>query len=187
MKITKNIQGWLVGVAFLATVAILFGGQSINAKMRVENPLKQRMKTIKEVKSFKVEPTGDGLTLKLQLRQSRNIQTVLSRVKQEVEYYHKKPVTVIGITNQPNARLEQLKYELSFYLEEALASGHFVELKSALDAYSKDRGIKAKVYLDDDFIYLQLEEGKNYLYQAMPRSVRPLAVNNNLPEGGSSQ
>ncbi|HYH03093.1 MAG TPA: hypothetical protein VEC37_08340 [Bacillota bacterium] len=187
MKITKNIQGWLIVIAFLATVAILFGGQSINEKMRVENPLKQRMKTIKEVKSFTVEPAGDGLKVKLQLKQSRNLQMVLNRVKQEVEFYHKKPVTNFGIGDQPNSQLEQLKYQLSFYLEEALASGHFIELKSALDSYNKNRGINAKVYLDNDFIYLQLEEGNNYLYQVMPRPVRPLAVNTNSPEGGSIQ
>ncbi|HEY8463316.1 MAG TPA: hypothetical protein VIM29_04720 [Bacillota bacterium] len=185
MKITKSIQGWLVVVAFITTVAVLFGGQTINAKLRVENPLKQKLKTVKEVTDFAVEPAGNGLKVKLKLKQSQNLQTVLNTVKREVEFYHQKPVTEIWISDQPNSHLEQVKYQLSFYLEEALASGHFIKLKSALDSFNQNQGINAKVYLDQDFIYLQLEAGVNYLYQAIPRPAGPVAVGANPAEGGS--
>ena len=185
MKITKNIQGWLVAVAFLATVALLFGGQAINAKVRVENPLNQHLKAMKLVTAFKVKPAGDGLQLYLKLKQSHDLQKVLSAVTQEVEFYHKKPVTEIVIDNHSNPQLEQIRYQLSFNLEEALASGHFIQLKTAFAAYNRP-GTLAKVYLDRRFIYLQLENGKNYLYQAVPRSDRTVAASAaNRTEGGS--
>jgi predicted RND superfamily exporter protein len=171
LKITKNIHGWLVAAAFLATVAILFGGQAINAKVRVENPVNQHLNAMKAVTKFKVNPAGNGLQLYLKLKQSPNLQQVLNAAIKEVEFYHKKPVTEIVIGSHSNPQLEQICYQLSFNLEEALASGHFIQLQTALAAYNRP-GMMAKVYLDRQFIYLQLEAGKNYLYQAVPRPDR---------------
>jgi hypothetical protein len=184
MKITKNIQGGLVAVAFLATLALLFGGRTLTTKFRVENPLSQHLKTVKVVKSFKVEPVGDGLQLDVALKQNPNLQTTLEAIVKEVEFYHKKAVTAIVIADRANPRLEQIRYQLSFYLEEALASGHFIQLKKALDACGAQNGITAKVYLAPKFIYLQLETGTAYLYQAIPRSEYAAVACNPQSEGG---
>jgi hypothetical protein len=183
MKITKNIQGWWVAAAFLATVVLLFGGQAINAKLRVENPLNQHLKAMKTVTGFKVKPVGDGLQLDLKLKQNRNLPQVLNTAIKEVEFYYKKPVTELVIGSHSNPQLEQMRYQLSFNLEEALVSGRYVQLKTAFEAYNRP-GTLAKVYLERRFIYLQLETGKDYLYQATPRSDRPVAGVDQRTEGG---
>jgi hypothetical protein len=183
MRQIRNIQGWLVILAFIATVAVLFGGQTLTAKLKVENPLKQRLAKIREIRGYTVEETANGLKLHLKLDKCRNLQTVLNSAIHEVEFYYKKSVKSVSIKDCPDFQLEQTKYQLSFYLEEAVASGHYIQLKSALDSFNR-KGIKARVFLDNDFIYLQLETGKNYLYQALPRPDRVLAMANEIPKGG---
>ena len=186
MKQFRNIQGWLVLLAFIATVAVLFGGQTLTAKLKVENPLKQRLAKIREIRGYTVNETVNGLKLHLKLDKCRNLQTVLNSAIHEVEFYYKKPVKSVNIADYPDFQLEQTKYQLSFYLEEAVASGHYIQLKSALDSFNR-KGIKARVFLDNDFIYLQLEAGKNYLYQALSRHERVLAVANDTPKGGLTE
>jgi hypothetical protein len=168
VKIYRNIKGWLVATAFLATVAILFGGWALNAKVRVENPLKQHMKTMKTVTDYQVKTVGAGMRLFLKLKRSPDLQQVLNAVIKEVEFYYKKPVTELVLESHSNPRLEQIRYQLSFNLEEALSSGRFVQLKTAFEKYNS-RGTVAKIYLEKRFIYLQLEDGRNYLYQAVAR------------------
>jgi hypothetical protein len=186
LKITKNIQGVLVAGAFLATLIVLFGGRALAMKFRVDNPLNQHIKTVKAVRSFKVEPVGEGLQLDVALRQNSNLQMTLEAIVKEVEFYHKKTVTAIVIADRANDRLEQIRYQLSFYLEEALASGHFIQLKKALDVCGAQNGITAKVYLTPKFIYLQLETGTAYLYQAISRPEYPVVARNRQLEGGGA-
>ncbi|MGD9155396.1 MAG: hypothetical protein PVG90_07835, partial [Bacillota bacterium] len=133
MKVAKNNKIWAVAAAFLVTVGLLCGGQALNAKVRVENPLRQRLKAIKTVTDFAVKPVGAGLRLNLQLKQSPDLQQILNTTINEVEYYYKKPVTEMVIGSRSNARLEQIRYQLSFHLEEALVSGRFIQLKTAVE------------------------------------------------------
>jgi hypothetical protein len=183
VKITKNIQGWLVAVAFFVTVALLFGGQTLSTKVRVENPLNQRFKAMKTVVDYKVKPTGNGLQLYLKLKQTGNLQQVLNTAIKEVEFYYKKPVTELVLGSRANSRLEQIRYQLSFNLEEALASGRFIQLKTAFEKYN-NAGTIAKVYLEQRFIYLQLESGRNYFYQAVTRPQTGLITAVTRTEGG---
>ena len=184
MKFTKNIQAWLVLTAFLATVIVLFGGQAILARLKVNNPLKKELATFKVIKDYQVEPVKEGLRVNLKLSKTENLQEVLDKVKEKVELYHQKPVTGFNLQDRPNQNLINLKYQLSFYLEEARASGEYVRLKSALEELNKGK-ISAKVYLSEDYLYLQLEEGPNYLYQAIPRSLNHKTVKE-INSGGES-
>jgi hypothetical protein len=183
MRHTRSMQGWLILLAFFVTVVVLFGGQIITAKFRVDNPLKQRLAKIREIRGYTVEEAGDGLKLHLKLDKCHNLQAVLNSALREVEFYHKKTVKSISITDYPDYQLEQTQYQLSFYLEEAVASGRYIQLKSALDSFNR-KGMTARVFLDNEFIYLQLEEGKNYLYQALPRPERVVAAAGDNQRGG---
>jgi hypothetical protein len=184
LKYFKNLQTWLVVTAFLGTILILFGGQALTAKYKVNKPLEQVVLSKKVIRNFTVKPEKDGVAVALRLKRTANLQSVMDFVIAKTEFYHKKPVTSLMISSSTNPRLEQARYQLSFYLEEALASGHYIQLKAALDDLQSN-GIKAKIYLGERFIYLQLEEGQHYLYQAVPRLTKTVAVNNTNPGGDS--
>lgn len=183
MKLIKNIQAWLVCLTFTITVGLLFGGQALFASVKVNNPVKRELSAMKEVKDYSVKPVQEGLKVELKLAQTGNLQAVLDQVKQSIELYHHKPVLEMTITDRPNQRLTHLQYQLSFYIEEARATGEYVKLKAALDGLTDDKTI-AKVYLSDSYLYLQLEDGSHYIYQAIPRNATQVGINQNA--GGDS-
>lgn len=184
MKFVKNLQTWLVVVAFAGTILFLFGGQALTERYKVNQPLKEVILSKKVIRDFTVKPEKDGVEVSMRMQRTANLQSVMDFVVEKTEFYHKKPVTALTISSSPSDRLEQVRYQLSFYLEEALASGHYIQLKSALDGLTKD-GITAKVYLSDSFIYLQLEDSRNYLYQAVPRLDKVASVTKANPGGDS--
>ncbi len=171
MKPIKNLQLWLIFFAFIVTLGILFGGQALTAKVRVDNPLKRDVYTIDGVKKFELLQDKEGIKVKLQLKKVENLQEVLDRVQQKVTLYYHKPVQEIQITDHSNQRLREVRYQLSFNLEEAVGSGRYVQLKAALESYSP---IKSRVYFSRDYIYIQLEDGLNYHYEAFPRQLNGL-------------
>jgi len=182
MKMDKNLQAGLIVIAFILTVAILFAGKALTTKLKVDQPLAKEVKKIKVVEKFKVETVQNGITVNLKLRKVADLQVVLDEVKQKVQAYEHKPVREFEIISNPNQALKDIQYQLIFYLEEAAVSGRYTQLLKALDSFD---GVSAKVYLSTDYVYIQLEKGSNYLYQAIPRIVK-VTQNQNAVMGGES-
>lgn len=180
-KRLTDLRLWLILIVFLGTVGVLFGGQKLTARFRVENPVRQSISALKSVRDFQVNETANGLSVELKIDKVGNLETVLDLVKRKVEQYYNQPVRYFKIKGQPDQRLRQVRYDLSFYLEEALTSGSYTQLKQALESYQP---VNAKVYLGMDFIYIQLENDTHYLYEAIPRRSKIISVNNN--QGGDS-
>lgn len=166
MKFNKNIQAWLIFAAFIVTLALLFGGQALTQKLRVNDPLNHEIYATKGVQKFKVIQDKEGLTVELKLARVADLQQVLDKVKQKVESSYNKPVRTIAIKDHSNLRLKEVRYRLSFELEEAVVTGHYIQLKQSLDAYPE---VKSRIYFSPDFIYIQLEDGQFYHYEAFPR------------------
>lgn len=181
IKKLNDLRLWLVLLAFVSTVGVLFGGQKLVAKYRAEDPTRRAVEAIKEVRDFEVKQVADGLTVELKLDKVGNLESLLDEIKQKVETYYHQPVRNFKLTGRPDQKLQQLRYDISFYLEEALVSGRYIQLKEALDGY---QSVKARVYLGTDFIYLQLENGDHYHYEAIPRGAKVVSSNNN--QGGDS-
>lgn len=177
----NDLRIWLILLAFLGTVGVLFGGQKLTTKFRIENPVRNTIKALKAVKDFQVKEISNGLIVELKIDKVVNLETVLDLVKHKVERHYDQPVRHFKIKGQPDQKLRQVRYDLSFYLEEALVSGNYTQLKQALESYQP---VKAKVYLGTDFIYIQLENDTHYLYEAIPRRSKIVSVNDY--QGGDS-
>ncbi len=181
IKKIKDLRLWLVILAFLVTIGVLFGGQRLTAKYRAEDPTRRAVENIKAVRHFEVKKVSDGLTVELKLDKVGNLEIILDSIKQKVESYYNLPVRNFIINGRTDQKLQQTRYNLSFYLEEALESGRYIQLKEALDGYQP---VKARVYLGIDFIYIQLENENHYLYEAIPRESKIVSTTNN--QGGDS-
>jgi hypothetical protein len=172
MKPIKNIQIWLIFLAFVLTMVVLFGGQALTARLQVDKPFKHDIYAIKGVKKFEVTQDKEGVKVQLQLNRVINLQKVLDPIQQKVEFYYHKSLREIRIADHSNDRLEEIRYQLSFYLEEAVISGRYVQLKSALDSYPQ---IRSRVYFGRDYMFIQLEDGSYYHYEAFPRQVNGMS------------
>lgn len=168
MKFNKNIQAWLIFAAFIVTLGLLFGGQALALKLRVNDPLKHEVYAIKGVRKFAVTQDKEGIKVELKLARVADLQQVLDKVRQKVKSFYNKPVQAMVIANHSGPRLKEVRYRLSFDLEEAVVTGHYIQLKQSLDAYPQ---IKSRIYFSPDFIYIQLEDGPYYHYEAFPRQV----------------
>ncbi len=180
-KRLNDLRLWLVLLAFLGTVGILFGGQKLATRFRSEDPARRSISAIKGVRNFKVKRLSEGLIVELKLDKVGNLETILDMIKQKVELHYNQPVQYFQINGRPDQKLKQVRYDLSFYLEEALVSGRYIQLKQAMEGF---RPVKARVYLGTDFVYIQLENDNHYLYEAIPRRSKIVSANNN--QGGDS-
>lgn len=168
MKPYQNIKPWLIAVALVITIIVLFGGQALTVKFRVDNPLKHDIFAIKGVKEFDVTQDKAGVKVHLKLSPVTNLQQVLDPIQQKVEFYYHKPISQINIGDHSNSILAEMRYQLSFNLEEAVVTGHYMQLRSALELYPQ---VKSRIYFSPGFIYIQMDQGRYYHYEAFPRQM----------------
>ena len=181
MKRIKNLQIGLIILAFLVTIGALFGGQALTAKLKVEDPLQRDLHQMKAIRDYKIKEEKGGLTVTINLQKVDDLQNVLDYVQQKIGNYYNEPIKNIKIVDHRNHDLESLCYQLSFNLEEAIVSGRYIQLKAALDSC---QGVKAKAYFSQNNMYLQLEKGRNYLYEVLPIHLQP--EKNNMVNGGDA-
>jgi hypothetical protein len=183
MKRIKNLQIFLIVLAFLITIGALFGGQALTTKLKVEGPLQRDLRRMKAIQDFKLKQEKDGITVSFKLQRVDNLQQVMDYVQQKVLLHYNQPVKTFKVVDHRNRYLEELRYQLSFYLKEAIVSGHYIQLKTALESY---QGVKAKAYISQNNVYLQLEKGGNYLYEVLPINFNLSSTNPNNISGGDS-
>ncbi len=160
------------GIALLAAVvalAVLLGGQGLAKTMRVDRPLARELSSIDGVRRYALEDGAEGIRLELTLGRVPDLEQTIAKVLAAVGERRREPVAEIAIRDQRQG-LNGVYYDLRFSLEEALATGRYTALRGDLDRLaSRYRLDRARIYLGRQFIYVQLEKGPAYLYQALPR------------------
>jgi hypothetical protein len=173
----RQIRLGLALVVFVLTLAVLIGGQGLARNLGVDRPLAKELATVKGVKSFTLSHEGDGSSrLELTLDRVPDLEKTIGEAVGIVEARQKEKITSIVIKDRRQG-LEHIYYNLRFNLEEAYATGRYVQLRDRLESLMRGEHLtKARIYLGTRFTFVQLEKGRAYLYEVLPRSVEPSGV-----------
>lgn len=155
MKIFISFMITLALLAFLYKAFLMFGDSQ----------------TIKDIKNIK------GVSqVKLTDKMGKNAYITLNKVDnlmvtyQKIDDILKQGKYKINIIDKENTRLKNAYYDVQFALYEASARNDFVSMKATLDKRIPEYNIdNYKIFIDDNNIYVQMEQGSGYLYKVIPR------------------
>lgn len=165
----RQVRLWLALAVFAVTLALLIGGQGLAESLRVKRPLAHSLRAIPGIRDFNLVQEAGGARLELTLDRVADLERTLDEAVAAVQKHEQSEVKRILIQDRRKS-LEGAYYTLRFSLEEAMATGRYTKLKGDLDRLAKDyRLARARVYLGARFIIVQLESGRAYLYEALPR------------------
>ncbi|MGE5529695.1 MAG: hypothetical protein ACM3X6_11225 [Patescibacteria group bacterium] len=168
----RQIRLGLALVVFVLTLALLIGGQGLARALRVSRPLAQEMKAIPGLRGYKLGAAAGGGRLMLDLARVPDLERAAERALAAVEGRQKEQITELAFGDRRQG-LQEAYYELRFSLEECMATGRYTLLLRDLESLADRHGLsRARVYPGRRFIYVQLEKGRAYLYEALPRPER---------------
>lgn len=162
-------QAALVVVIFVLTAGVLFGGESLLKRFFERNPLAQRAESIKEIKKYELREESDGLYLSLHMDEVDNLRETLEPFIREIQEIKHKKVSRIEVITPGSEDLKEVYYELSFPLEEARVSGSYSELLTSLRTLEEKYQGEFRIYIGDEFFYIQLEKEDKLFYSVTPR------------------
>jgi len=156
-------------VAFIVMAGILFGGEVLAKRLLQENPLQQWADAAPEIEEFVLTTEGEKLVLTLQLNETEDLRKALGPFIREIRERKNRNIAEIIIETPRSEGLKDVYYELSFVLEEARISGNYQELYAKLQELEARHEGDFKVFIGEEFIFVQLAKGEDLYYQAVSR------------------
>lgn len=153
----------------VATAALLFGAVFLYRHQSVDRPLARLFADEPAVKEYVLDQGPAGPVVRVRLDRVRNLQETYRRLEKDVDSVLP-PGTLVEIVDGRDDRLQGAYDSMAFQLQEALARGTFSTMATAVQGVGARLGLdRTTLYLDGDYLYVQLEDGDRYLYAVLPR------------------
>ena len=154
---------WLYGIlASLITLAILFGGQILFHKYGLAKPMDKMFEQIEGIEFFRADfnETGrnnDQTKIHFKLNNVKNLQTLYGQIVSGLDKYGGAKKYEIILEDSRNPQLEDFYYQIHYSLEEARATGNFSAMREKIKELSAHSDVDLKIYIDANYIYVQLK------------------------------
>lgn len=172
----------VVILALLAGLAIFLGGQWLNNRYNLEQPLEQTIRGSAAVESFKVFTDEPILRIEVKFKNVENLRQSYLDLLKALEPVLGNRDYKLEVQDKRDSVLEDFGQRSGFALYEAVERGNYGEMESNILSLAGDMKVSARVYIDQDYIYVQAKHGENYYYQIVPR--RAATAGNLQGEGG---
>ncbi len=166
MKI-KNTQIFKCFIAFIITLFILLVGQILWQNHAINKPLEKSLQSIDGVKNIvwnKNSKIVEAVQIEVTLGDVTNIQKTYKEIDQKThEVLGSKPYRII-IKDNRTLELENLYDDINSYVQKAISDGDFPLLAQKTEDIAKQVAVNAKVFVDEQYVYVQLNKEDTSLY-----------------------
>lgn len=152
-------------ISLIVTLAVLLGGYNLYNQYMVEKPLTAQLTAMTAVKSAKIIKVDKEYLIQLQLEQVDNIQDSYKQIESIIKSKIKNNNYKIEIQATSSKELNQFYNELQPALYQGLSGQQYLWLDEQIKERSSNMGIESRLYVDDQRVYLQLEDKDSYLYK----------------------
>lgn len=166
----------------ILTLALLAGGYWLYQRFLVEKPLADALHQLPEVMDWSLRKDKDKKVLIVELASVSNLKESSNAIKDTAEHFLGKEAVEIHLLDRRSSELEKVMYAVQFPLYEALVQGNFTHMAEFIRIEAENAKLsRYQIYIDESYLYIQLHQGQNYLYEIVPRTteVQPALIVSN--------
>lgn len=166
------LQGWRLHFIFLAcilSVGLFFAGQFAYQEFFLEKPLREKLQAEQGVQGVRMGRTGDVEQVIVELGPVENLEKTYLNVNRVLHRFYRQGAVQLIIRDQRSPALEQAWEKIQFAIYEAAVRGNFTAMAKEVEREANERGVRLKLDMDRNYIYVALYQGFNYLYEIVPR------------------
>lgn len=166
----NKIEFKIVVLVVVVSCLVIFTGQFLYQRLYVNNPLTKELKQLPEVTNLEIEENNHNAHITITLGKVKNLEKSYLEINKVVEKREGR-LAKLEIIDNPNSLLEDIYREMNFSIQEGIVTGNFAEMYLKLESFAQERGLKEwSVSMDQNNIYLQMQEKDHYLYRVIPRA-----------------
>ncbi|WP_027339200.1 hypothetical protein [Halonatronum saccharophilum] len=166
----KGIKIKGVLIILVLTLAILFGGNRLIDRYKVNNSLQNNLIAIEGLEDVNMDKSNGRYDFELSLGSKGDLEVIFLESKEKIEETLKGESYRIKFKDSESDTLKEVYSGINLALYEAIETGEFVKLGDRIEEnkaiYNLDRG---EVRVDKDYIYLVLGYEEENLYRVIER------------------
>lgn len=160
----------VTAVAALVIVLIIsFSSYYLYKRFGVDAPLEKKIEALEVVENSKATRLKDGYEIDINMKQVANLQEAYNSIDRAVKESLPGKKYSLHLTDKPNQPLQDFMQHMQPAIFESLASNRFIWLDQELLSRTREAGLQYKLFVDQEHLYLQVEDGENYIYQVIDR------------------
>lgn len=171
----KDLRWPVVAVCCFVVFSLLLGGQRLYQKYYVERPLTQHIQAVTGVQEVHFEGKQGNRRLVVRLGVVPDFQQTYTELLNVTRSNLNNKQVELVIMDRRSAALTSIWRDAQFAIYEAMINGNLSQMKEAVYQEAQQAGSTCVLYLDKQNIYVQLQQGECYLYEAVPWVTSTLA------------
>jgi len=154
-------------LALAATFAVLFFAQRLLFATQTQAPLKQRLLTVPQVESVSLELSASPQVVLVTLGRVADLHETAQTLTEKIKAFA--PEATLRVRGHADATLSSAEEDLSFPVQQGLASGQFVEMRQEVLQEAMKLQVTARIYIDANDVDLALYDRGHAAYYIYPR------------------
>lgn len=155
--------------AFILVLFISLAGYYGYNRYLVQEPLQEKLTEIPGVQEVEIKKSQNHYAIQVQMARVDNIQQSYAALHDQVDLTFKNKDFQINLYDQREQQLQDLYIHMQPYIYEALANHQYVWLNDTLTEQSTQSGFQGKFFLDENYLFIQIEDSDAYLYEVIKR------------------
>lgn len=173
-----KLRLWPVVISVFVASGVLFGGWFAYHSVALENPLHDHMKNmegIQAIESIAIE--RDAVRVKLALKDDARLRVIREQIVQSNPSLFQQRELVIDLNMTSSEALEQWWSQALFEVAEAMDTHQYGRIPTVLEerAHAVPH-LKVHTEMDDQFVYVRLNDGEQAKFVMLPREPVRLGV-----------
>ncbi|MEW6424955.1 MAG: hypothetical protein AB1523_09475 [Bacillota bacterium] len=159
----------IILLALVIGLGLFFGFRWLYNRFSLEEPLADALQASRAVQSFEIEKGRPVTRIVIRLAPTGNLKETYHNLYRQIQAVLGKQQFEIKLLDQRNDKLALVFYYSQFAIYEAIKRGNYREMIKFIEDEAAKAGATATVFLDQENIYVQLQDNGHYLYEIIPR------------------
>jgi len=167
MEKQKQVPGIIIGL--VVTLFFLMGGFFAYQWWFVEKPLQKSLDQVQglEVKELKVTP--NAVVLELDIDPGRySVPDDFPPLSQKISTIAGNRLLKVSFSERKTPAMDRAWREMMFGVQEGLTQGAYTRIPQTVNRVAERYGLESRTSMDEQYVYIQLTQGKHVLVQQLP-------------------
>jgi hypothetical protein len=166
----------VTAAAVLVIVLLIsFSSYYLYKRFGVDAPLEKKVNALEGVESSKATSFNKGYEIEIKMEKVGNLQEAYNSIDRAVKDSLPQKEYALHLADKPDQSLQDFMQHMQPAIFESLAANRFIWLDEELCRRTQEAGLQYKLFVDQEHLYLQVEDGDYYVYQIIDREKSPTA------------
>ncbi len=170
----KGLRLKIVLLVFMVTLVVALSIQYLSYEKRVIEPIVRVFSEIEGVNEIEANRQRSGIKLIISLDNLIRFEQVMQEILAQAEEFGL--LSQIEFKDNANDKLEKVYHAMHYAIWQAVEKGDFSQMGVIASDIAKENNVEQNIYIEHDYVFVQLLDKDNYFYQIIGRHQQPTAV-----------